>query len=77
MNQVLTNINDAFDNFSKWTTYSVAFEYMDKKQVRMQDIQDIAAQHGIKPSVINTRRAQWLQYKKKRAFDWTKYQETN
>ena len=74
MGQTLKNIDDSFQNFSKWATYSLAFEYMDNKQVRLHDIQDIAAKHGIKPSVIATRRAQWLQYKKKRAFDWIKYQ---
>ena len=66
--------DQAFKNWDKWTTYLLAFQYMDAKELRLSDIQDIATKHGIKPSVIKTRRAQYLQYKKKLNFDYFKHQ---
>ena len=65
----LQDIEKAFFNWDKWATYSVAFRYMDKKKARLSDIQDIAARHGIAPSVINSRRRQWVLYTKARAGD--------
>ena len=65
----LQDIEKAFSNWDKWATYSVAFRYMDEKKARLSDIQDIAARHGIAPSVINSRRRQWVLYTKARAVD--------
>ena len=56
----LQDIERAFCNWDKWATYSVAFRYMDEKKVRLSEIQDIATRHGIAPSVINSRRRQWV-----------------
>ena len=63
----LQDIEKAFSNWDKWATYSVAFRYMDEKKARLSDIQDIAASHGIAPSVINSRRREWVLYTKARA----------
>ena len=63
----LQDIEKAFSNWDKWATYSVAFCYMEEKKARLSDIQDIAARHGIAPSVINSRRRQWMLYTKARA----------
>lgn len=65
----LQDIERAFFNWDKWVTYSVAFRYMDEKKARLSDIQDIAARHGIAPSVINSRRGQWVLYTTARAGD--------
>jgi len=65
----LQDIERAFFNWDKWATYSVAFCYMDEKKASLSEIQDIAAKHGIAPSVINSRRRQWVLYTKARAVD--------
>ena len=66
----LQDIERAFFNWDKWATYSVAFCYMDGKKVRLSDIQDIAARHGIAPSVINSRRRQWMLLNASEAKKW-------
>ena len=65
----LQDIEKAFSNWDKWATYSVAFCYIDEKKARLSDIQDIAARYGISPSVINSRRRQWVLYTTARAGD--------
>jgi len=65
----LQDIERAFFNWDKWATYSVAFCNMAKKKACLSEIQDIAAKHGIAPSVIHSRRRQWVLYTKARAGD--------
>ena len=68
-------IGKAFDNWDKWNSYAVAFDLMDKGHVSLLDIQDIAAEYGIQPSIIAYRRRQYLQYKQQSAADWRAYGE--
>ena len=65
----------AFDNWDKWNSYAVAFDLMDKGHVSLLDIQDIASEYGIQPSIIAYRRRQYLQYKQHSAADWRAYGE--
>ena len=66
-------IKKAFENWDKWSSYGVAFNLMDRGHVSLLDIQDIAADYGVKPSIIAYRRTQYLQHKQQRAADWRAY----
>tara|TARA_R110000824_G_scaffold66827_8_gene173173 strand:+ start:3980 stop:4360 length:381 start_codon:yes stop_codon:yes gene_type:complete len=46
---------------SKWSVYAVAFDAMKQRKVTLKDIQRIALREaGIKPGVVDGRRADWL-----------------
>ena len=46
---------------SVWPVYAVAFNAMNKRKVSLKDIQRIALREaGIKPGVVDGRRASWL-----------------
>ena len=55
---------DAFENFSKWETYSTVFALMTQRKATLREIQEIAADprhdlefgRGISPAVIAMRR---------------------
>jgi hypothetical protein len=57
-------IVDAFENFSKWETYSMVFTLMTQRKATLREIQEIAADprhdlefgRGISPAVIAMRR---------------------
>lgn len=66
-------IKKAFENWDKWNTYGVVFNLMDRGHVSLLDIQDIAADYGVKPSIVAYRRRQYLQYKQQRADNWRAY----
>ena len=59
-----SRIVDAFENFSKWETYSTVFALMTQRKATLREIQEIAADprhdlefgRGISPAVIAMRR---------------------
>jgi len=59
-----SRIVDAFENFSKWETYSTVFALMTQRKATLREIQEIAADprhdlefgRGISPAVITMRR---------------------
>jgi len=54
-------VHKAFRNFSKWETYGIVFELMNKRLITLKRIAEIASEYDIKESVIHSRRRYFLQ----------------
>lgn len=53
-------VREAFYNFDKWDSYGLVFHLMDKRQITLKEIAEIASDHGIPKGVIYMRRHQFL-----------------
>jgi len=59
--------HEAFEDFSKWETYTIVFDLMDKKRLTLKKIAEIAFKYGIDGAVINARRRYFLQLRRQKS----------